>query len=92
MAGLAQRQCRQLHDHQDARPDAIQDLDGARARAQILPREPISERKIATLKDGGLMSSLLPRDCGHRGPDLGQVGGRGFILPNDRVDVIATLG
>lgn len=76
----------------EARPTAIEDFDGGRARAQFYLGEPVAERKIVTLKDGGLMSSLLPR--GLRGVAI-KVSDRsaasGFILPNDRVDVIATV-
>jgi pilus assembly protein CpaB len=76
----------------EARPDAIRELEGSRARAQMFLGEPISERKVVTLKDGGLMSSLLPK--GLRGIAV-RISDRtavaGFILPNDRVDVISTL-
>jgi pilus assembly protein CpaB len=76
----------------DARPDAVQEFDGARARSQFYLGEPIAERKIVKLKDGGLMSSLLPkglRGIAVRISDRSAVSG--FILPNDRVDIIATL-
>lgn len=76
----------------EARPDAIKELEGARARAQIFLGEPISERKIVTLKEGGLMSSLLLK--GMRGIAIrisDRTAASGFILPNDRVDIIASL-
>jgi pilus assembly protein CpaB len=76
----------------EARPDAVQELEGARARAQIFLGEPIAERKIVTLKDGGLMSSLLPK--GLRGFAIRiteRTAASGFILPNDRVDIISSL-
>lgn len=76
----------------EARPDAIQEIEGGRARAPILQGEPIADRKILAAKDGNLMSSLVRE--GLRGFAIrisDRTAGSGFILPNDRVDVIATM-
>jgi pilus assembly protein CpaB len=76
----------------DARPNAIAEIDGSRARAPMLLGEPISDRKILAVKDGNLMSSLVRE--GLRGVAIrisSRTAGSGFILPNDRVDIIATL-
>jgi pilus assembly protein CpaB len=76
----------------EARPDAIQEIEGGRARAPILQGEPLADRKILAAKDGNLMSSLVRE--GLRGFAIrvsDRTAGSGFILPNDRVDVIATM-
>jgi pilus assembly protein CpaB len=76
----------------EARPDAIQEIEGSRARTAILQGEPIADRKILSAKDGNLMSSLVReglRAYAIRVSD--RTAGSGFILPNDRVDVIATF-
>lgn len=77
---------------QDARPDAIKELEGSRARSQFYLGEPISERKIVALKAGSLMSSLLPQNLRALAVRISdRTAANGFILPNDRVDVIATV-
>ncbi len=76
----------------EARPAAIQEIEGSRARAPILQGEPIADRKILAPKDGNLMGSLVRE--GLRGFAIrisDRTAGSGFILPNDRVDVIATM-
>lgn len=76
----------------EARPDAIEKVEGARARAPILAGEPIADRKILTPEAGNLMSSLVRK--GLRGFAVrvsDRTAGSGFILPNDRVDIVATL-
>ena len=76
----------------EARPDAIREIEGSRARAPIILGEPIAERRILAAKDGNLMSSLVReglRAYAIRVSD--RTAGSGFILPNDRVDVIATF-
>lgn len=73
-----------------SKPNAIEEIEGARARQPILVGEPIAERKIVTSKSGNLMSALVPkglRAVGIRISD--RTGAGGFILPNDRVDIIA---
>ncbi|MCA3573045.1 MAG: Flp pilus assembly protein CpaB [Aestuariivirga sp.] len=76
----------------EARPDAIEKIEGARARAPLLAGEPIADRKILTADQGNLMSALVRK--GLRGFAVrvsDRTAGSGFILPNDRVDIIATL-
>lgn len=76
----------------EARPDAIDKIDGARARAPLLSGEPVADRKILTAEEGNLMSALVRK--GLRGFAIrvsDRTAGSGFILPNDRVDIIATL-
>jgi pilus assembly protein CpaB len=76
----------------EARPDAIREIEGGRARAPIIQGEPIADRKILAVEEGNLMSSLVReglRAYAVRVSD--RTAGSGFILPNDRVDVIATF-
>lgn len=75
----------------DAKPDATDALASARARQQIYAGEPVIERKIVATGDGGFMSAVLPR--GMRAISVAisdQSAAGGFILPDDRVDVIVT--
>jgi pilus assembly protein CpaB len=74
----------------DQRPSAIEELQGGRARTGMLVGEPILERKIV-LQGGGFMSAALPK--GMRAISVAvseRTAASGFILPNDRVDVIVT--
>jgi pilus assembly protein CpaB len=75
----------------DARPDAIENLAEARARLPILIGEPIADRKTVQAKDRGLLSAVLPK--GMRAIAISvseQTAVSGFVLPNDRVDVLLT--
>ncbi len=72
------------------RPDLIKELSGSIARTPFLAGEPIKEQKLIR-SDRGFMSAILPK--GRRAiavqvSALSTAGG--FILPNDRVDVIIT--
>lgn len=70
------------------RPDAIQTLDGAIARMPIFNGEPIRQEKIAD-SSSRIMSSLLPSGKRAVATEITvATGAGGFILPNDRVDVI----
>lgn len=73
-----------------AMPDAPTDLAGAVARFEIFPGEPIREVKLVHA-DQGYLSAVLEK--GKRGvsiPISAASGSGGFIVPNDRVDVILT--
>ncbi len=74
-----------------AQPDARAGLDGAMARVSLMAGEPVFESKIVRNYAGGLMSLMLP--SGMRAVSMKispETGAGGFILPNDRVDVILT--
>lgn len=76
----------------EAKPAAIEELEGRRARAAILAGEPIAESKLLSANSGSLMSSLVRdgmRAISIRISDRSAAGG--FILPEDRVDIIATV-
>jgi pilus assembly protein CpaB len=73
----------------DAQPKALEDLKDARARLPIVTGEPVVEAKIVRPSDRSYMSAVLPK--GMRAIAIGISEGSaasGFILPNDRVDVL----
>ena len=70
-------------------PDAPTQLAGAVARAPFIAGEPIKEQKLIKISEGGVMAAILP--AGMRAistPIREETSAGGFILPNDRVDVI----
>jgi pilus assembly protein CpaB len=76
----------------EARPNALAEIEGARARGAIFLGEPIAERGILYAKNGNLMSALVLK--GLRGVAIRvaeRTAAGGFILPNDRVDIISTV-
>jgi pilus assembly protein CpaB len=71
-------------------PDGINKVTGALARSTFYAGEPISEAKLIRT-DRGFMSAILP--AGERAVATkiaADTSAGGFILPNDRVDVIMT--
>lgn len=74
---------------QAANPQAASELVGAVARTGLAAGEPIRPTKLVAGDRGGYMSAVLP--SGMRAVSMRtspQTGAGGFILPNDRVDVI----
>jgi pilus assembly protein CpaB len=72
------------------RPNAIQDLSGARARVALTAGEPVREGKLVRA-GGGFLSAILPKDMRAAAVEISpENGAGGFILPGDRVDVILT--
>lgn len=70
------------------RPEAIKDMQGAVVRMPIFEGEPIRAEKIAD-SNSRIMSSLLPSGKRAVATEISvATGAGGFILPNDRVDVI----
>ena len=71
-------------------PDAPAKIAGAVARFEIFDGEPILDAKLAHT-DQGYLSAVL--DPGMRGVSISispAAGSGGFIIPNDRVDVVLT--
>jgi pilus assembly protein CpaB len=71
------------------RPNATTQLAGAIARAPFIEGEPIRDAKVIAVNGTGFMAAILP--TGMRAvstPISPETGAGGFILPNDRVDVI----
>ena len=73
---------------EQARPEALTELKEAIIRMPIFEGEPIRPEKIADA-NGAIMSSLLPSGKRAVAADISvSTSAGGFILPNDRVDVI----
>ena len=73
------------------RPDAIETLSGAIARAPFVAGEPIRDAKLVQAKGSGFMAAILPPGMRAVSTQISpETGAGGFILPNDRVDVILT--
>jgi pilus assembly protein CpaB len=73
------------------RPDAATQLVGSIAREPLISGEPIRDQKLVKANGSGFMAAILP--SGTRGVSTEispETGAGGFILPNDRVDVILT--
>lgn len=70
-------------------PNAIGQLSGSLARAPMIPGEPISKEKLVKPQSGGVLAAILP--SGKRAvalPITDESAAGGFVLPDDRVDVI----
>ncbi len=73
----------------DNRPDAASQVAGSIARAQFFAGEPIREQKLVKAGGAGFMAAILPSGMRAISTDISpETGAGGFILPNDRVDVI----
>jgi pilus assembly protein CpaB len=73
------------------RGDAIEQLVGAIARVPIATAEPLRESKLIKAKGSGYMAAILPSGMRAVSTEISpETGAGGFILPNDRVDVILT--
>jgi pilus assembly protein CpaB len=73
------------------RPDAITQLAGSIARAPIAAGEPVRENKLIKANGSGYMAAILPAGMRAVSTEISpETGAGGFILPNDRVDVILT--
>ena len=70
------------------KPDALKDLTGAVVRLPIFEGEPIRPEKVAD-SNSRILSALLPAGKRAVATEISvATGAGGFILPNDRVDVI----
>ncbi|MEY4878946.1 MAG: hypothetical protein RJB62_415 [Pseudomonadota bacterium] len=76
---------------QEAHPEIAEFIVGAVARAPLIEGEPITEAKIVRTGNGTFLSATLgPGKRAVSIPISAQTGAGGFVLPNDRVDVILT--
>lgn len=72
----------------DIKPDAMTEIKGAVVRLPIFKGEPVRAEKIAD-SSSRIMSSLLPSGKRAVATEISvATGAGGFVLPNDRVDVI----
>jgi pilus assembly protein CpaB len=71
------------------RPDATTQIAGSIARSPIITGEPIREVKLVKANGSGFMAAILPAGMRAISTEISpETGAGGFILPNDRVDVI----
>ncbi len=72
------------------KPNAIEELSGAITRAPFTAGEPIREAKLIRANGAaGYMAAILPSGMRAVSTEISpETGAGGFILPNDRVDVI----
>jgi pilus assembly protein CpaB len=74
-------------------PKVVDDIRGSIARGSFYQGEPIHREKLIKGANSGFMSAILP--AGMRAVAInidsqGSTSAGGFILPNDRVDVVRT--
>jgi pilus assembly protein CpaB len=77
----------------DRMPNGVEDTAGSISRAPSLAGEPIRRDKMIKGANGGFMSAVLPSGKRAVAINIVSSGARsagGFILPNDRVDVMRT--
>src|SRR5262249_55757292 len=73
------------------RPEATKEITGSIARSPFIAGEPIREPKLVKADGSGFMAAILPSGMRAVSTEISpETGAGGFILPNDRVDVIPT--
>ena len=77
-----------------AEPTAIDLIKGSVSRSEFFPGEPIRRAKLVKGPNSGFLSAILP--SGYRAvainiDNAGSASAGGFVLPNDRVDVLHTF-
>jgi pilus assembly protein CpaB len=69
--------------------DAVKEFTGSIARSPFIAGEPIREQKLVRADGSGFMAAILPTGMRAISTEISpETGAGGFILPNDRVDVI----
>jgi pilus assembly protein CpaB len=69
--------------------EAIKEVTGSIARSPFFAGEPIREQKLVRAEGSGFMAAILPSGMRAISTEISpETGAGGFILPNDRVDVI----
>lgn len=73
------------------RPDGATQVTGSIARAPFIQGEPIRDQKLVKPEGSGFMAAILPTGMRAISTEISpETGAGGFILPNDRVDVLLT--
>jgi pilus assembly protein CpaB len=73
------------------RPDAVKELTGAIVRTAMMAGEPIRDAKLVRADGSGFMAAILPSGMRAVSTEIApETAAGGFILPNDRVDVLVT--
>ena len=74
-----------------SKADAIKEVTGSIARSPFIAGEPIREQKLVKADGSGFMAAILPAGYRAISTEISpETGAGGFILPNDRVDVLLT--
>lgn len=77
--------------NEEMSPDAITDIAGSIAKTPIFDHEPINTRKLVVKGEQGLMAALIEPGMRAISVEIStESASGGFILPNDRVDLILT--
>jgi pilus assembly protein CpaB len=77
--------------NRSSRADAIKEITGSIARSPFIAGEPIREQKLVKADGSGFMAAILPAGFRAVSTEISpETGAGGFILPNDRVDVLLT--
>jgi pilus assembly protein CpaB len=72
-------------------PNATTEFTGSIARSPFIAGEPIREPKLVKANGSGFMAAILPQGMRAISTEISpETGAGGFILPNDRVDVLLT--
>jgi pilus assembly protein CpaB len=75
----------------DNRPDAQTQIAGSIARVPLMQGEPIREQKLVRAEGSGFMAAILPAGMRAVSTEISaETAAGGFILPNDRVDIVLT--
>lgn len=73
------------------RPDAMNDFVGAIVRVSLVAGDPIRDPDVVMAKGSGFMAAVLPQGMRAVAIEISPEGSAGgFILPDDRVDVVLT--
>src|SRR3954466_12065880 len=71
------------------RPEGVTQVTGSIARAPFIQGEPIRDQKLVKADRSGFMAAILPTGMRAISTEISpETGAGGFILPNDRVDVL----
>src|SRR5438128_1401726 len=75
----------------DNRPEAQIQIAGSIARVPLMQGEPIREQKLVRADGSGFMAAILPSGMRAVSTEISaETAAGGFILPNDRVDIMLT--
>jgi pilus assembly protein CpaB len=73
-------------------PSALNEFTGSIVRSAFFAGEPIREAKLVKANGSGFMAAILPAGMRAVSTEISpETGAGGFILPNDRVDVILSV-
>jgi len=73
------------------RPNAMNDFVGAIVRVALVAGDPIRDPDVVMAKGSGFLAAVLPKGMRAVAIDISpEAGAGGFILPDDRVDVVLT--